>query len=277
MKKWKIIFYILFTAAIVLFLPAGKAEAETFTDNGNGIVTVTYNNTDSTRKMKVGVLLPETGYVQNTYNLNYGENTLQIPLTGGNGEYTIRIYRQVEGSSYAIVDVTKITLDLDDEGEVFLYSNVIVDYVITDSVVKRAASLVKNCKTEREVVEKIHKYLLKYYVYDYDKLANIDYLSSISYIPDTNVIFKSKKGICYDFAVVMAAMLRTQGIKCKVVTGYSSAQGLNGYHAWNQIYDSEKDEWYTLDSTYDICMKTAGLSYTIDKNEAEYTSIKYIY
>ena len=71
-------------------------------------------------------------------------------------------------------------------------------------------------------------------------------------------MYKDKDGICYDFSVVFAAMLRTQGIETKLIKGYSTK--VDGYHAWNQIYDSEKEEWYTVDSTYDICYDDAGYS-----------------
>ena len=42
----------------------------------------------------------------------------------------------------------------------------------------------------------------------------------------------SKKGICFDYSAVMAAMLRSQGIPCKLVIGYAGKI----YHAWIDVY-----------------------------------------
>ena len=45
----------------------------------------------------------------------------------------------------------------------------------------------------------------------------------------------SKKGICFDYASLMAAMLRSQGIPTKLEVGYSG----QAYHAWISVYLQE--------------------------------------
>lgn len=254
---------------IIAMWPKEKVSASTFNNNENGIITVKYNNTSGS-KMKLLVQAKSVGYSQN-YNLSSGENVLEIPLTGGNVTYTLLLCKRIEGTSYTAIDTYEVSLDLSNEGEVFLYSNVIVEYQISDKVVKKASALTKNCTTEKEIVEKIHEYVVENNTYDYDKIKTLE----TGYIPDIEVIYKDKKGICYDFSVMLAAMLRTQGIEVKVVTGY--ADDIDGYHAWNQVYDTEEKEWYTIDATYDICYNSAGRSYSLEKNENEYDELKYIY
>ena len=45
-------------------------------------------------------------------------------------------------------------------------------------------------------------------------------------------MLESGKGICFDYAAVMAAMLRSQNIPCKLVVGFAGKV----YHAWINVY-----------------------------------------
>ncbi|MBQ1472846.1 MAG: transglutaminase domain-containing protein, partial [Lachnospiraceae bacterium] len=45
----------------------------------------------------------------------------------------------------------------------------------------------------------------------------------------------SKKGICFDYASLMSALLRSQQVPTKLVVGYSGT----AYHAWISVYISE--------------------------------------
>ena len=50
-------------------------------------------------------------------------------------------------------------------------------------------------------------------------------------------------GICFDYASLAAAMLRSLGIPCKLITGYV---GESTYHAWNSFY-LENEGWITAE------------------------------
>ena len=65
--------------------------------------------------------------------------------------------------------------------------------------------------------------------YDFDKLGSLP----PGYYSDPNHV-SVKKGICLDFAVLYASMLRGNGIHVSVNYGY--CDNVNGYRAWNQIY-----------------------------------------
>ena len=46
---------------------------------------------------------------------------------------------------------------------------------------------------------------------------------------------KTQKGICFDYASLMTALLRSQGIPTKLMVGYSGTV----YHAWISVYLEE--------------------------------------
>ena len=67
-----------------------------------------------------------------------------------------------------------------------------------------------------------------------------------NYTPDTNAVLAARKGICYDFSALYAAMCRSQGIPCAIARGYLNG----GYHAWNMVYID--GAWNAVDMTREI-------------------------
>ena len=55
------------------------------------------------------------------------------------------------------------------------------------------------------------------------------------YLPDLDEVLASGKGICFDYAALMAGMLRSQDIPCKLVVGYADT----AYHAWISVWSPE--------------------------------------
>ena len=55
------------------------------------------------------------------------------------------------------------------------------------------------------------------------------------YLPDIDETLSTKKGICFDYASLMSAMLRSQRIPTKLDVGYSGEV----YHAWISCYVDE--------------------------------------
>ena len=51
-------------------------------------------------------------------------------------------------------------------------------------------------------------------------------------------VLQAKKGICFDYAALMTAMLRSQGIPSKLVVGYAGTT----YHAWISVW-TEENGW----------------------------------
>ena len=252
-----------------------KADTPTVKDNGNGTVTVNFTN-DTTLRVKVRAKIADTGY-QQIYDMTSGTTSITIPLTGGNATYEISVLRQIEGTKYSNIGKFSVTLSLKDKNQVYLYASTIVNFKQTDEILKRTAELTHGCKTEDEVIRAVHDYIIKNFVYNYNLSSQINAGTVTSYVPDVQSVYKAKTGICYDYSVVMASMLRSRGIQVRVVTGYPDPSMVNGYHAWLQIYDSSSKTWYTCDPTFDSCYYHKGYKYEFKKKDSQYSNITYYY
>lgn len=182
-----------------------------------------------------------------------------IPLTEGNASYHIYMLYEV-GGRYA----TEMTLNLDvkltDQFGPYLRPNQFVDYNKNTKVVKKAASITKKCKNDLAKVKKVYNYVIKNFKYDKKLAASVQ----PGYTPNLNKIYAKKKGICFDYAAVMTAMLRSQGIPTKLVVGYTG----NAYHAWINVYSKKKGriskmiyfngkKWKLMDPTFASTSKSS--------------------
>lgn len=71
--------------------------------------------------------------------------------------------------------------------------------------------------------------------YDNEKAATV----SGNYLPDIDETLSTKKGICFDYASLTAAMLRSIGIPAKLAIGYSASVR----HAWIDVYIQSVAGW----------------------------------
>lgn len=60
-------------------------------------------------------------------------------------------------------------------------------------------------------------------------------------------VLRTKEGVCRDYAILTAALLRAARIPAKLASGLVSSEGTFYYHAWVEIYDGKR--WIGLDST----------------------------
>ena len=169
------------------------------------------------------------------YNIKPGRYEV-IPLTEGNTTYKITVNTQTEGNTYLVVMSKTIQVKLKNQFVPYIRPNQYVNYNKKTKVVKKAARITKKSKTELAKVKKVYKYVISKYKYD-RKLAKT---VKNDYLPNLDQIYKKKKGICFDYAAVMTAMLRSQGVPTKLVIGYTG----NAYHAWVNVY-SKKKGWIT--------------------------------
>lgn len=106
-------------------------------------------------------------------------------------------------------------------------------------------------------------------VYDYDKIATLSY----DYVPKADMILSAKSGICYDYSVLLASMLRSQGIPSRLIKGYTSWTSV--YYAWNEIYLEASDEWVVVDTTYDNYLYLRHRGYNFQKSRGTYSTSYY--
>ena len=194
----------------------------------DGYVSVKYTGG---KDVRIKVRITKSGTTDYyDYNLNNKGTAETFPLTGGDGEYTIGVYENTTGTKYASAYSCTVTLALTSEFSPYLYPNQYVNFSDSSKVVAKAAELIKaaGAKTDLEKVTAVYHYVVNNISYDYDLAANV----ASGYLPDVDKVLESGKGICFDYAAVMAAMLRSQNIPCKLVVGFAGKV----YHAWINVY-----------------------------------------
>lgn len=183
----------------------------------------------STSKLKVIVTGPSG--VKYTYNLNHSGNYETFPLSDGNGKYTVGVYENISGTKYSVLFTQEINVTLENEFVPFLCSNQYVNFTPNSQVVAKAKELTAGTTDDLKKVQSIYDYVIKNITYDKQKAATVQ----SGYLPNVDSILQTKKGICFDYAAVMASMLRSQNIPTKLVVGYTGSV----YHAWISTYTEE--------------------------------------
>ena len=154
-----------------------------------------------------------------------------FPLSGGNGNYQIDVYEHAYDNKYALSFSQTISVALDDEFKPFLYPNQYVWFTQDSEAVKYGIELSKQSVDDLDYVEQVYNYVIQNITYDTDFAEDIP----TDYIPDIDETMQTRKGICFDYASLMSAFLRSQGIPTKLVVGYSGT----AYHAWISVYLDE--------------------------------------
>ena len=206
---------------------AGKAVID-YSNVSDGYVGVkTLGSADKVRQLRITA--PDGG--NSDYVLPASGDWLYFPLTAGNGAYTVTLYECVANGKYAKAASIKIDVSVKDEFLPYLLPHYLINYNASSKAVKVAAYLASVCKTDLETVQSVYNYIVTNVSYDRKRAAS----AAGSYVPDLDDVMTAKSGICFDYAALMCAMLRSQGIPAKMVFGYSDKE----YHAWVNIYTKE--------------------------------------
>ena len=158
-----------------------------------------------------------------------------LPLSDGDGTYQISVCRNVSDTKYAQVLSASVEARLDDAFAPFLRPNQFVNYSEGSEAVEKARELGRDATDNLGRGQAVYDWVVTNLSYDYDKAAAV----KTGYLPDVDVTMEEKKGICFDYASLMSAMLRSQGVPVKLVVGYTSR---GEYHAWINVW-SESDGW----------------------------------
>ena len=195
----------------------------------DGYLMVSYSG--DADKVKVQITYPdETRYL---YPMKLDAGAQTFPLTGGDGTYAVDLLEHAYDSKYAVAFSQNIEVKLADEFEPFLYPNQYVWFTQDSKAAAYAKTLSDQAADDLKFVELVYEYVIGNIVYD-QELA--DSAPTTEYIPDVDATFTSGKGICFDYAALMTAMLRSQEIPTKLVVGYSG----EAYHAWISVYLKEQ-------------------------------------
>jgi len=190
---------------------------------GSGYIQVRYQGQAS--KAKVQITIPD-GTVY-TYTLKPGGFEI-LPLTGGSGEYSITVLENAFDNIYAVAFTTQVKAGDMNEFTPYLYPNQYVWYTGSSRIHALGAEISARSRDDLHYVENVYTYVVESVTYDHELAENIP----VDYLPNLDKILDTGKGICLDFAALMTALLRSQGIPTKLVVGYAGQQ----YHAWISVY-----------------------------------------
>ncbi len=215
-----------------------QVDASGTTVHENDLVSLDVSNTSDgyfmakysgpSKESKLQITIPdETVY---TYSLAPGSYET-IPLTGSDGDYHIDVLEHVTDGMYALVFSKDISVTLTDEFTPYLYPNQYVWYTPDCETAAFGMTLSDQSANDLDYLEKVYLHVIENISYDTELAENIP----LNYIPDIDRTLTEKTGICFDYASLMTALLRTQKIPTKLVVGYSGT----AYHAWISVYLKE--------------------------------------
>ncbi len=187
-----------------------------------GYVMIKY--TGSNPKVKIQIT-KNTTY---TYDIANTGSYVTFPFSEGSGAYTIKVYENVSGNSYAQAASQTVSVSLADELIPFLYPNQFCDFHADSAVVAASDTLAGAITDPVAKVSAIYDYVVTNFTYDFNKAATV----RAGYLPVVDDTLATKTGICFDYAAVMTSMLRAQGVPTKLVIGYAGSV----YHAWVSVY-----------------------------------------
>lgn len=197
----------------------------------------------SDKRLKCQIVFGDTKY---NYDLP-GDNTPIIcPLQSGDGSYTVRIMQNTTENKYAEIFSAGAQVTMGSELEPFLRPNQRSNYTQDSRCVAEAARMAESAADAAGLVSAVYEYIAENIDYDYDKAQWVVDNSVKGYLPDPDDTLSSGKGICYDYASLAAAMLRSQGIPTKLIIGYVQSGSSEVYHAWNMIW-LEETGWITVE------------------------------
>lgn len=223
----------------------------------------------SDTRLKMQIVCGEDKY---NYDLPNDGTATFFPLNMGDGTYTFRLMEQVGDSKYACIGSEDRDVTLKDEFQPYLRPNQMVNYNKSSDCIKKVKELAASCTTDADIAAAVYDYMVKNIQYDTEKAATVQN----GYLPSPDETLKTGKGICFDYASLAAAMLRSEGIPCKLITGYV---GEETYHAWNSFY-VESEGWITVEirakadewQRVDITFAAGGMPAGEIQNDSEYTT-----
>lgn len=107
------------------------------------------------------------------------------------------------------------------------------------ALVKQAKKLAR--RSTRDTITEVYRYVATRFAYDTEKAKRLN--GTRGYVPSPEATYAERKGICFDKASLMCAMLRSLGIPAKLVVG--TMDGMS--HAWVSAFDGKV--WNKCDPT----------------------------
>ena len=190
------------------------------------------------------------------YDLPNDGTPAVFPLNMGDGDYEFRIMKNAGGNDYLEAERVEVPVTLTSEFAPFVIPNQYCNYDENSACVAKARELTGDAANQGEAVQRICEFMVDNISYDTDKARELS--TATGYIPNPDETLASGSGVCFDYASLGAAMLRSMGFPTKIITGYVSPGDL--YHAWIMVYADgswhtgefsvSADSWSRVDLTF---------------------------
>jgi len=211
--------------------------------------------TQTNKQLRVQVTGPSD--VTYTYTIWPNDTYEVFPLSDGNGSYTLGVFEQTQGTRYSRACNFTFNVNLRDEFAPFLRPNQYVNFDRNSNVVAKASELVTGADSFPDKISSVYNFVITNISYDMDFANAVVAGHHKGYLPVLDTVLANRKGICFDYAAVMTAMLRSQGIPTKLVIGYAG----DVKHAWINVYSEETgwvnrviffdgENWMMMDPTF---------------------------
>lgn len=240
-----------------------------------GYIMIKY--TGSSEKAKIQII--KSGGETYSYTVSKKNVYETYPFSLGTGSYTVKVFENTTGTKYAQAFAGTYNVALANDYLPFLYANQYVNFTAESKTVAKGAELCNGKTKTLDKVTAVYTYVVKNFTYDKEKAKTV----KSGYLPDVDTILAAKKGICFDYASVMASMLRSQGVPTKLVVGYAG----EAYHAWINVYSQEEGwiekaiyfdgkTWKLMDPTFASSGKQSDSIMKYIGDGSHYT-MKYVY
>lgn len=244
-----------------------------YSNTADGYVMVQYTAPNINR-IRCQVSGPVETY---PYTLIPGE-WAALPLSEGSGDYRVSVLENIDGTKYAQVMSCTFHAELSNEFAPFLRSNLYVNYEKAPNAIATAAMLTEGVTDTLDKVSVIYDFVINTLSYDKQLASTV----TSGYISDIDTVLAARSGICFDYAALMTGMLRSTGVPCRMIFGYTGEL----YHAWISVWVEGEgwvddvirfngEQWERMDPTFASSNSSKEVVRYVG-NENNYTA-KYFY
>lgn len=224
---------------------------------------------------KISIQLTGPDDVDYNYFLETPDRLTVFPFTAGSGNYRVLVFENIGGDQYVTLLCHSLTVDLKNDFMPFLYPNQYVNYNESTKAISLAADLCKEDDTDLKALQSVYEYVVSHISYDYNKAATVQ----TGYLPDIDETLQTGTGICFDYAALTVAMLRSLSIPARLSIGYGGIVR----HAWIDVYiqsvgwvqnavQFSGDQWQIMDPTFASTMNDPSSENTSDE-DVEYVTL----